>query len=68
MGALWWGVVRIMKQASLVFILIIAWRSPEDQAVWACTVLVTYAVFASWIRPNNDPVVNCRAKIKDETR
>jgi len=58
MGALWWGVVRIVKQASLVFILTIAWRSPEDQAVWACVVLVTYAVFASWIRPDNEPAVN----------
>ena len=41
MGALWWGVLRLAKQACLVLIVTIAWRSPEDQTLWTVIVLAS---------------------------
>jgi len=58
MGALWWGVLRLAKQACLVLIVTIAWRSPEDQTLWTVIVLASYGMAAAWYRPDTDKTVN----------
>jgi len=58
MGALWWGICRLLKQFALVLVLVYGWQSPEDQAVWALIVLTVYGFGAARWQPSQLHEVN----------